>query len=108
MKTMHLSDIAAGGVQAVLGLRDGSLVEVDGSVIPVRYKPGRGKDLIVLFHAAVNPERLATPRCQSFLQVDEAQIPIADPTLLSMQGVVSGWYLRGEGEGLVHHGGPHP
>lgn len=108
MKTMHLSDIAAGGVHAVLGLRDGSLVEVDSSVIPVRYKPGRGKDLIVFFHAAVNPESLATPRCQSFLQVDEAQIPIADPTLFSMQGVASGWYLRGEGEGLVHHGGPHP
>lgn len=102
MKTMHLSDIAAGGVLAVLGLRDGSLVEVevDGSVIPVRYKPGRGKDLIVLFHAAVNLDRLGAPRFQSFLPVDEAQISIADPTLLSMQGVASGWYLGGEGEVL--------
>lgn len=100
MKTMHLCDIAAGGVQAVLGLRDGSLVEVDGSIIPVRYKSGRGKDLIVLFHPALKPERLGTPWFQPFLPVGVPQVAIADPTLLSMQGVAAGWYLGGEGEGL--------
>lgn len=100
MKTINLSDIAAGGAQAVLGLREGSLVEVDGSVIPVRYKPGRGKDLIILFHAALKPERLDTPWFQPFIPIGVPQIAVADPTLLSMQGVASGWYLGGEGEGL--------
>lgn len=105
MTTIHLSDIAAGGAQAVLGLRDGSLVEVDGSVIPVRYKPGRGKDLIILFHGSIAPERQQqsgnSPIFQRFLPIDCPQISIADPTLQTMCDVSGGWYLGGEGENVT-------
>lgn len=48
MKTILLSEIVAGGTLAILGLGNGGMVDVDGSVIPVRYKPGYETDMLVL------------------------------------------------------------
>lgn len=104
MKNIHLSDIAAGGAQAILSVRNGGTVDVDGSLISVQYKPGRGKDMIVLFHGVIAPERQQKsgdkPIFQRFLPIDCPQISVADPTLQMMRDVSGGWYLGGEGENV--------
>lgn len=97
MKKVRLNDI---GTSIPVELDQGCLIDVDGCVIPVRFRPGLGIDLVVLFHPALPPSRLMKPWFQGFLPLDVPQISIADPTLSTMDEVAAGWYLGGEGSGL--------
>lgn len=76
------------------------LIRYDDSLIPVKYKPGVGSDLVILFHPALSGERLYQPWFQPFLPVNAPQLSIADPTLLGSKTLSAGWFLGSYNENL--------
>lgn len=73
--------------------RDPAVVQIDGRIYRAKYKPGRGKRLIVLFHPAQPAHSPNRPYFLPFLSVDAPQLSITDPTLEGYNELTSGWYL---------------
>jgi hypothetical protein len=81
----------------------GSKVErfdVDGMGVSAKYKPGRGRILVVLLHAAMPPHAEKRPKFQAPLPIDAPQLSIADPSLDGHDDLASGWYLGFPGQGV--------
>ncbi|MBV7265083.1 hypothetical protein [Erythrobacter ani] len=68
----------------------------DGVSIPFRYKAGRMKALVIIFHGALNREKRDHPFFQPFLPIDVNQISISDPTLAADPELGAAWYIGGE------------
>lgn len=66
--------------------------------IPVRYKRGNSKNIVFLFHGAINRTLRPTPFFQSFIPnlADAHQISIADPSLFRHDDVACCWYAGHE------------
>ncbi len=74
-------------------------INVNGIMIPIRYRRGRNEKLVILFHGATNRSLKPYPRFQAFVSEigDAHQISIADPTLKLHDDLAAAWYAGGKG-----------
>ena len=75
------------------------LVKCKEVYIPIRYNRGRGNNVVISFHGAINRDRFQIPKFQTVIPpIDDChQIKVADPTLSLGESLSMGWFIGGEG-----------
>lgn len=80
--------------------RSAKEVIMNGRTYRAKYRGGRGKRLVVLFHPAQPAYADNRPYFLPFLDVASPQISITDPTLEGRDELPAGWYLGGHNENV--------
>jgi hypothetical protein len=84
----------------LLADRTAKSIIIDGVTVRAKYKRGRGRRLLVIFHSALPPNSGNRPNFSNFLQLDVPQLAISDPTLEGRDDLTAGWYLGAAGRSL--------